>query len=336
MEDLRNKYDIILHRAKGSYLEEAPLDIFEHPQNWVLEHKIDGERASLQIGKEKSLLVGRNRQDQLKGVAVAGRFRSMGHKNPPMTKVKSVILDKSMLDGELTETFRTDGHYSKSTEKRIKAGRFIGYTAWGALYYKGKDVRHLSEEERYRLAGLIVARLNKAGYKKIRLDKRVPATHANLISFFNKGLEGAIAKRLGASLPIGHKTNPNWWKLKGDKDRTVDAFIIGVTEKKSGGSGISGVKPKPNGMAATFTMGMLTKKGYVEVGKMGNLPKDVAEKGFKQFKKYKLRVVEMTVSGWNGEAFRLPRFKKWRPDKRDYDCRFEEQVGKKKKEKTNA
>ena len=332
MEDLRNKYNVICPRAKGGYLEQAPSEIFEFPDEWILEPKIDGERVSFQIGEERSLLIGRNRQDQLKGVGRAGEFRNLGHKNPYLAALKSKQCAGTMFDGELTEAYKSDKTYSKTTLKRIKAGRFIGYSVWQVLFYRGKDVRHLTEQERWKLAIQEVWKINKlkAG-KKIRVVERRNATKENLLCFFDQGLEGAIAKRLDVPLPMDKRTNPNWWKLKGDKNRTVDAFVIGVTEKKSGGSGIRGIKPKTNGMAATFTVGMLDKKGkIIEVGKMGNLPDAVKVKGFKNFKEYKGRVAEMIVSGWGGESFRFPRYVKWRKDKGRKDCMFEEQVGGKK------
>ena len=69
----------------------------------------------------------------------------------------------------------------------------------------------------------------------------------------------------------------------------------------------------------------------IDVGKLDNMPADAVETGFKEFEKYDQRVVEMVVSGWDGDKFRFPRFKKWRPDKTPRDCQFSEQIGKKRK-----
>ena len=67
MRDLRNELNINLPRCKGAYLEDSPPEVFTDG-DWVLEPKLDGNRCSLQIGAKRSLLVGRNRQDFLKGV----------------------------------------------------------------------------------------------------------------------------------------------------------------------------------------------------------------------------------------------------------------------------
>lgn len=150
----------------------------------------------------------------------------------------------------------------------------------------------------------------------------------NLQAFFARGEEGAIAKKLTAAIPIGHRTNRHWWKLKGDENRTVDAFIIGVSESKSGGSGVKAIKRTANGKAATFTVAMMKGGEVIEVGKATNLPSDAKQFGVTDFKRFSGRVVEMRVSGWDGKRFRWPRFAKWREDKSSADCKFEEQLGK--------
>ena len=114
--------------------------------------------------------------------------------------------------------------------------------------------------------------------------------------------------------------------MKGDKSRTVDAFVVGVTEASDGGSGITGTKPIKNGLAASFAVAMYKDGKVVEVGKMSNLPVDAEMYGWQKFPIYNLRVAEMQVSGWNGKEFRFPRFVKWRPDKIWADCLFTEQV----------
>lgn len=328
MEDLRNKYDIDAPRAKGAYLEDAPETIWTEP-GWFLEHKMDGNRVTLQIGATESLLVGRNRQDFLKGVDKAGAFRCLNDLNPELTKVGRAVLAGTVLDGELTEVFKQNGDYDKATAARAANGDFIGYSAWTCLYFQGIDVRARSEKDRRKLTQWVIDKLNNP---KIRILERVPATVENLKKFFRvSGPEGAIAKHEDAIIPKGQRTNPNWWKLKGDKKRTVDAFVIGVTEASEGGSGLTGVKPKKNGKAASFAMGMWKDGSEVEVGKLENMPEDAVENGLRHYGIYHRRVVEMIVSGWDGDRFRFPRFEKWREDKTPADCVFEEQVGKKKK-----
>ena len=164
---------------------------------------------------------------------------------------------------------------------------------------------------------------------KIRLIERFEATKENLQKIFDMGYEGAVAKQWNKPIPIGQKTNSYWFKIKGDENRTVDAFIVGVTEGTSGGSGLTGVKPVPDGTAASFTMAMMRDGKIVEIGKMHHLPETVKKHGLNQYGKFQHRVVEMRVSGWNGKAFRWPRWVKLRGDKTPDDCLYEEQVGKK-------
>ena len=321
MRNLREELNIELPRAKGAYLAEAPASIWTDP-NWVLEVKADGTRESLQIGAERSLLVGRNRQDKLKGVAAAGPF--MVHQHPILDEVCHHELSGTILDGELTMHFVKEGVFDENTLKRAACGQFVGYQVWGVLFFQGRDVRCLDEGERYALARMVV---NTLAHPKIRMLERVPATRANLQAIWDRGEEGAIAKYLPGMIPTNQRTCPTWYKLKTEK--TVDAFVIGVTQGKEGGSGVKGVKAAPNGKAASFTMGMYRDGKIVEVCKLKHLPDDIAEAGFREFDRFNNQVIEMNVSGWDGRFCRWPRFKKFRPDKTPWECRFEEQVGSK-------
>jgi ATP-dependent DNA ligase len=338
MEDLRNKLDIEASRCRGAYMEDAPEYIWGHP-HWALEPKEDGDRITLQIGSLHSLLVGRNRQDFLKGVARAGLFRVQNETNQDLAAIACKDLDGTILDGELTDLRKLDGTQEKTTIDRIKNGDFIGYTVWQVLTVRGKDVRDLPDWKRREVAGKVIKYLKEvAGVTfPIRLIDRVPATKENLEAYLNQGIEGVIAKNTMMPIPKEKKsgkyqrTNTWWWKIKGDKKRTVDGFIIGVTEAMSGGSGVHDIARQPNGKAATFTMAMIRKDGkvneVVEVAKMFNLPEEAVERGFEHFDEFKGKVAEMQVSGWDGARFRWPRFVKWRPDKTKGDCLFDEQVG---------
>ncbi len=326
MNDFRNDFNIECPRANGMYLEAAPQEIWDG--GWVLEDKLDGERCTLQFGASENLLVGRNRQDFLKGASKAGAFRHRTDTNPILASACHHLLEGTMLDGEQTEIFRQNGELDKATKIRIIEDGWVGYWTWGVLFYKGRDVRYWTEEDRYEAAGEAVKIANEvAGAEKFRLVRRIPATRANLDEIFESHAEGAIAKKLGEGIPTNSRVNKNWWKLKGAAFRTVDAFVIGVTQAKSGGSGLTGVKPKYNGTTASFVMALQTENGPVEVCKMGNLPSDAVLNGFKNPERYIGRVVEMQVSGWNGQAFRWARFKRWRDDKTYRDCMWDDQLG---------
>lgn len=331
--DLRNKYQVECPRAVGSYLEEAPEGEIFDSGHWCLEQKMDGERVTLQLGPEGSLMVGRHRQDFLKGVDAAGAFRNMNSANPKIAAIAcKKNLDLTLLDGELTESFTQNGQYTETTLKRIRVGEFIGYSSWGILFHKGKDVRGLSEEDRHKLAEEVIKQVHKQyppSKDFLRVLERMPADRKVLQQYFDNGYEGMVAKNLKAGIPIDKRDNRNWWKLKADK--TIDAFIIGVTESMSGGSGVKGIKRQPNGKAATFTIALMDGAKIIEVGKMSNLTDEMKENGLANFEKvYKHEVVEVRVSGWNGKEFRYPRFIKWRDDKRPKNCTFSEQIGGKK------
>jgi len=329
MIDLRNEYNVDAPRAKGMYLENAPQEIWGSP-DWCLEPKYDGQRVTLQIGKCKSILLGRNRVDFLKGVSKAGPYRRQDEVNPRLTAMVDDELAGTVLDGELTEVYKQDGTYDKMTMERLRTGQYVGYVVWGVLFFKGVDVRNQSEWSRRVMAEYAVQKLTekfKWAGGRLKVTPRMEATLENLKKLFEAGYEGGVVKKVNAPIPAGSRTNPNWWKVKGAQFRTVDAFVIGVSQAKNGGSGLTGVKPMLNGKAATFHVGMSRDGELVEVGKMSNLPEDAVDYGWKEFERFRFRVVEMMVSGWDGTAFRFPRFVKWRDDKAPSDCRFGEQIG---------
>jgi len=80
MIDMRNVLHIECPRAVGAYLDTVPAEVWDG--GWVLDRKIDGERDTLQIGSEGSLLVGRNKRNFLKGVAKAGAFMNHNFLTP--------------------------------------------------------------------------------------------------------------------------------------------------------------------------------------------------------------------------------------------------------------
>lgn len=323
MRDLRNELGVEALRCRGSYLEKAPEEIWGDPL-WFVEPKIDGRRLTMQIGSERSLLVGRNRQDHQKGVKAAGKFRDLSDNNPHIARIACSELDGTMLDGELTETYNSKGQIDKPTRERIDAGFFVGYTTWGVMFWRGRDVRRESERNRYEMARRAIAILRD---ERLRLVDRYPCTLFMVERMFRFGTEGVVAKNWHAPLVIDGKTNDSWYKIKGHDKRTVDAFVMGVTEGRSGGSGVNGVKPVMDGTAASFTMGMMHEGKVMEVGKLKHLPEDMRLRGFREFEKYDGTVMEMKVSGWTGTMFRWPKLVKVRDDKGPEDCQFDEQVG---------
>lgn len=331
MRDLRNELNIEAPRCRGAYLEDCPEMIWGHP-DWCIEPKADGYRETLQIGVVRSLFVGRNRQDFLKGVARAGQFRHHIGVNPPLEAIACKHLTDTVLDGELDESYDSKGNLDEGTRNRIANGQWVGYAVWGALVVRGVDIRSWTDEKRREAAAAVIKLLHKKFphlRDKIRLIERRPATKEQLAEWLDSGIEGVVAKDTTKPIPTGQRTNSWWYKIKGEKSRTVDGFITGVTEGKDGGSGLTDTKAKPSGKAATFTVSMMRGGKIVDVAKMG-LPSELAEDGLSEFEKYDGKVVEMQVSGWDGKRFRWPKFVKFRTDKTPADCMFDEQVGAKK------
>jgi len=328
MKDLRNELNIELARPKGAYIDEVPPEVFTDP-GWKLETKMDGQRCSLQIGEEVSLLISRNRLDKLKGVGKAGKFRDIGSLKTEPSYFYSKIFNGTLLDGELMggEGNKQDGTMNETERRNREIGEFVGFIVFDVLFWKGRDVRNHTYASRRGLAEVIVNYFISEKFGFIKLSDQYPSSKEKMKEIWAQGKEGVVFKHIHSK--YGDSKLP-WYK--GKAERTVDAFLIGVTEGKSGGSPMNGIKAKPNGKVATFTVGMVTDNGnVVEVGKMSGLLDIDKEHGFKEFfNKYYGQVVEMTVSGWSGKAFRFPRFKRWRRDKLSEDCSFSVQVTEKK------
>jgi ATP-dependent DNA ligase len=327
MKDIRNELNIELLRCKGAYLESAPEEVW-NSSDWIMEQKIDGIRASLQLG-DHPLFVGRNRRDKIKGIKNAKSFMNLnnGRKSivDSLKKLDACIeLEGTLLDGELTYGELKNGDLDKKTKLRRENNEYCGYWVWDVIFYKGVDIRDFRLHKRKELLPEIVKNINSSFIREII----TAPTDLNILKeWFEQGYEGAIVKNIHASIPKNSKTNNTWWKVKGDDYRTIDAFIIGVTEGKEGGSPSHGIKPIPSGKACRMTLGMIYNDQVVEVGKMANLPKECEERGFKEFNLFENKVVEVIVSGWDGERLRWPRFLKWRKDKTPNDCQFDEQIG---------
>ena len=322
-KDIRNVLDIELARCKGGYTDELPAKVFMG--GWTLQLKLDGIRISMQLGKTRNWLVSRNREDKLKGVAVAGAY-CVKDGIEPFASLIHKDLEGTMLDGELV----WPGHgapevlslAARSDPKNLK------YVVFDVLFYKGQDIREKPYAERLVFLKRAVQDLD---HPQIEGIKCLSATQKSLDGLWASGEEGGVF----AELKAAYKASCSRYKAKAEQ--TCDAFVIGMSEGRSGGSPKNGVKPKPNGEVATLTVAMMKSGAVFEVGKM-SFPTE-EELGQKELElpdltelwqnkaAYLNRVVEMSGSGWDGKRWRWLRFRRFRNDKGPQDCVFSEQVG---------
>ena len=199
---------------------------------------------TLQIGAERSLLIGRNRKDFMKGVKSAGEFRNLSTTNPELAKIARPDMEGTVLDGELTETYLSDGSVDETTRVRKEEGLFTGFTVWTVLFLCGVDVRGRSEASRRELTVGVVERLN---HPKIRLIERVPATMENLQAFFDRGEEGAIAKKLTAGIPIGRRTNRLGGRSRAIRTARLMPLSLGCRSRRVVGPGSRGSSERRTG-----------------------------------------------------------------------------------------
>lgn len=310
----RNTLGIELAHPRGAYQDVLP----ERCWGWSAQKKEDGNRESLQFGRTRNWLVGRNRKDKLKGVDKAGGF--MVHDD--VTWVNELVvpdLAGTLLDGELE--WPGHGAAEISTAKAKGKTAELQYVVFDCLFYKGTDLRRFLLRERLKFVQKVVDELKNSRIAPCQTF--VTVTKERVAELFKAGWEGVVFKDLESR--YDDPAPKCWFKCKSESN--VDVFITGVTEGKSNGSPKAGIKPKPNGKVATFEVSLFDKGKIRKVGMMTNLPEKVQNEGLLGFSQYEFKVAEATVSGFDGRAFRWVRFKRFRDDKTPRDCEYSSQVG---------
>lgn len=322
--DWRNVFNIEVARPRGGYDDQPPSTCFTG--DWIMENKLDGERKTLQFGVYKSWLVSRNRHDKTKGVAASSAkpFVATCEDVPWLTKdVRRLDLAGTMLDGELSVDTRVHkvvgatmvGHLAVAAPEKLK------FMAFDILFFRGWDVRGLPWEERRKFLLRVVKELD---HDKIEATKVWPADKEQAMAWFEAGAEGVVLKP--RSTPYVKNRGSKWWKFKASI--TTDAFVMSMTEAKSGGSPKNGIKPMLNGKLATLFVGMMRDGEAVRVAAVNHLPEDVQALGVDRGKTLVGRVVEFKASGFDGRWFGWARFERFRDDKGPKDCDWYEQTGK--------
>jgi len=316
-ENWRSLFDIPLAKVRGGYLDEFK----PHCWSFWAQCKMDGYRMSLQIGKEKNWLVGRNRKDKMKGVASAGDWMVYDFQCW-IDQLHDSQLVGSMFDGEL----EWPGHAAAEISTAIATGRTneFTFTVFDVLFWKGKDLREMPYRERFDFCKQAVKIADEDRFRLVETFETI--TPEEVQQYFKQGWEGFVFKNPDSVYYAGA---PNcWYKLKGSV--TVEGFVTGFTEGKSGGSPTKGIKPTPNGKVATFTVAMMDGSKPITVATVGDPGKkdhSISDIGILEAPKYFGQVMEFDASGWDSKKFRWARFKCWRDDKTQHDCVLSEQIG---------
>lgn len=314
-DNVRSVLQLELAHPRGGYADVFP----EMCWKWWADKKEDGWRESLQLGRTTNWLVGRNRKDKLKGVDKAGDF--MVQELPGWLEKGFPGYEGTMFDGE----YLWPGHGASKISHAKASGkeRELRHVVFDCLFSPSEgDIRQLAYRDRLAEAKRLVDKLGSPNIRMVETFKDL--TPAKVQEFWDMGWEGLVFKNPDTKYDEG--APDCWYKLKSSVP--CDVFIIGVSEHRTGGSPKRGIKPKPTGKAAMFEVAMFDGKKIHRVGMMGHLEEEDQKRGLKEFhEKYEMKVVEATVSGWDGDRFRFMRFSKWRPDKTPRDCRMEEQIG---------
>lgn len=312
--DWRNAVpDFDLARCRGGYDDQPPDAVYSAA--WNVQPKLDGLRKSIQLGKTCTWTVSRNREDKLKGVDAAGKF--VAKKNWGwLSELLGLNEAGTILDGELHIPGKgvADAMHAWS-----EVHHELQYVVFDCLFRHGQDLR--GQPYRIRL-GHAKAAVGVLKHERVVLIKSEIATPAAEKAYVDRGEEGVIF----ASMDGVYGDRKSRWKKKAQNP--VDLVVMGVSEKRSGGSGVRGVKAQYTGKPAAAEIGLWKDGRLTSVGWMMNLADADKALTLQQFeKKYLGKVARAICSGWEGVRFRWVRFVDWHEDKTSKQCVFSEQIG---------
>lgn len=319
--DIRNDKCIELARASGGFVSQVPPEWWDAPDVW-LEAKRDDIRVSLQFDLGKNWIIGRNREDKLKGVDRAGAFMDKSDKLPHLRDFVRPKLAGLMFDGGVSDRKSSVGGRGGDVGTLMKENPTqLVYCAWDLLFDANvKDVRLLPQRER---RALLEQRVAAMGSPHITVAEKLPPTKDAIQKLIDAGWEGGVLKRGDAC----YRSTHGWYKAKGESP--VDAIILNYIPEKRGGSPKKGIKATPTGRIGGFYLGMKSRETgkIVPVGFcMMGLTDEIKDRGVKNFNEFKGKVVECAASGWSGAEFRWLQFRRFHPEQ-DKMPILEEQLG---------
>ena len=280
-------------------------DLPANTADFVVEEKFDGIRALVVFDVNPDTKNGRiqiwNRHGQNKGriantPTLVAELKALATKFPDMWK-------GTVLDGELAASTWNDTMHLLGSAGKVQTG--ISFYAFDIPFYNGHDIRSLPwEARRFSLEALLST--DTTDESVIQISKLLPAESETLAEIWARGGEGVIVKQKNAPYLSGDRKY--WHKLK--KLQTTEAVIIGFT----GGRGkyIGQVGAVVLGQYKDDKMTKVTQiSGMTDSVRYGLSAKDIG------------KVIEFEFQDKTEASYRHPRWLRWRLDKEEKDCTWE-------------
>lgn len=315
---------MLASKASQEKIDEA-LD----SDHWVAEPKLDGSRYIASFNEEATNFT--SRRTSVKTNAPVDKTENVPHLGLAFEPLEGTVLDGEIM--RTAEPFGTSSEVVKimgaSPEKAVQRQEELGwvhYHVWDILFACGTDMQKQPYSMRRQVLQKILEEWDNPYVHLVdcRSDKR-----QLLKEIDNSGLEGIILKNSNSTY-VQDKRSPNWIKVK--KEQTYDVVITGYDEpkvesKKSDGS-VSKTRLKAKGWIGAIRFGAYRNGNLVEIGSVSGMDDSIRQALSDSQAKYLGSVIEIRGQEVTDNAVRHPRFVRFRDDKDESACLWEDIFGK--------
>lgn len=240
--------DVMLASSPKKGKEDELLSSLFDDENWVAQHKLDGERVTFHIGKKANRLFSRRVSKE------TGWLNEKSDLVPHLRDLDLSQFSGTVLDGEILHpsgNFKDIGSVLRSLPERAwnlqRETGFLFIVVFDVTHWKGFNIMHLPYSERLKLLSRFVYRNGIyrspfiipiiTVYKGIMLKGEWKTKEAYLKYILENKGEGIIMKNLNAPYEVGVNENGNEYRSRNlvkvkDQD-TWDVVICGYDDSLS-------------------------------------------------------------------------------------------------------
>lgn len=277
--------------------------------DWVAEEKYDGDRRIAQFCDERVRFTGC--RESVDGTGFVEKTDNLPHLNQAQ-RSSAAQLDGTVLDGEIYYTDKHSRHVTSvmgsSPEEALRKQRergWLKYIIFDCLFYKGQDLRREPHRVRRNFAQQALGAWHNP---HIQLAEQMIGGAKRMFydAIVRNGREGVVLKH------IEHRYGDErlWVKVKAEW--TADVVITGFEPGKG----------KYAGGVGAIEFGQWRAGKLWACGTCSGFSDTLREQMTQHPKKYIGKVIEIAHNGREPatQAFRHPRFKRFRVDKSSKDC----------------
>lgn len=296
-------------RAKKSIPPSTLKDFIEQhkDEDWIAEEKLDGSRYLLYIGEDGCQL--RSRRISVKDDLPVEKTDNCPHLCKVYPGMAGTILDGEIkMPGAFSKTVSVMGSAPEKAIAFQEENGWVEYHVFDILFHKGKDVREEKWSDRNMLLKDALKNLQNPSMEYVtQFSMDTWVDRYNTIVLHDG--EGLMLKKMDS------KYGETWTKVK--KVITIDVVITGYTE----GGG------KYADQIGAVVFGLYKDGELIDVGQCSGMSDEERAYITENQQKLKRTVIEVTGQEFTkGMKLRHPRFIRFRPDKVDTMCNWDEQI----------